>query len=435
MGPDLQDLVDEAALVSGAPATLEDREFNLVAVSAHNRAGDAVRQDSIMHRRSTPQVRSYFESFGIAHAPGPVRIPPDPHRGLLGRLCIPVRWQSVTYGYLWLLEDPESGFVAGTDEGAGTAGSAARDGDGHAALPALLSVAGRAGIEMARRSRLRDDLGWKVGDLLSTYPETRAKAAEEIAESWSLPPAGAIAAVSVRTVSANAAPGSAAGTTDPVFVNAWRLPRTILAGSGEHASTFIVPLAAPGDLSAARSVARQAFAALAASHPPAGSSVPVLVAGIGGPVEGLVHARRSWLQARIAARVAASRAGSGPAVSASAGPTSTVSSPTVLEWPELGVHRLLGAGTDAALRESMLTPGVAGLLAQGGAELVRTAKVYLDEAGSAQRAAQALGIHRQTLYHRLERIERLSGLRLDSGRDRLQLHLALTLLPGLGLPS
>ena len=434
MGPDLQDLVDEAALVAGAPATLEDREFNLVAVSAHNRAGDAVRQDSIMHRRSTPEVRRYFESFGIAHAAGPVRVPPDPRRRLLGRLCIPVRWQSVTYGYLWLLEDPDSGLSHG----------------GAAPLTALLAIAGRAGIEMARRSRQRDDLGWKVGDLLSTYPETRAKAAEEIAESWSLSPGAAVAAVSVRTVR----------PSEPVFVNAWRLPRTILVGSGEHGSTFIVPLTEPGDLSAARGVTRLAFAALASSAP-TGSGTPTLVAGIGGAVEGLVHARQSWLQARIAARVAANQATTDSAVqppavlvsrvsastvtastasaatvsasiaSASTQHASTVSPSTVLEWPDLGVHRLLGAGTDAALRETMLTPAVASLLAQGGDELVRTAKVYLDEAGSAQRTAQALGIHRQTLYHRLERIERLSGLSLDSGQDRLQLHLALTLLPGL----
>lgn len=406
MGPDLQDLVDEAALVCGAPATLEDREFNLVAVSAHNRAGDAVRQDSIMHRRSTPEVRRYFESFGIAHASGPVHVPPDPQRGLLGRLCVPVRWQSVTYGYLWLLEDPESGLVRA---GSGNSGALP--------LPALLAVAGRAGIEMARRSRQRDDLGWKVGDLLSTYPETRAKAAEEIAESWSLSPGAAIAAVSVRTAGAR--------TAEPVFVNAWRLPRTILVGSGEHASTFLVPLTEPGDLSAARGVTRLAFAALASSVP-TGSGAPTLVAGVGGPVEGLVHARESWLQARIAARVAANEADAALTVPPSAMPPSIV-----LEWPQLGVHRLLGAGTDAALREAMLTPGVARLMAEGGVELVRTATVYLDEAGSAQRTAQALGIHRQTLYHRLERIEKLSGLSLDSGRDRLQLHLALTLLPGL----
>ena len=159
---------------------------------------------------------------------------------------------------------------------------------------------------------------------------------------------------------------------------------------------------------------RSAFAALTASI--AGASVPTPAAGIGGAVAGLVQARESWLQARIAARVAASR---------------NAAAPLVLEWPELGVHRLLGAGTDAALREAVLTSGVAALLAEGGPELVRTAKSYLDSAGSAQRTAQALGIHRQTLYHRLERIERISGLSLDSGQDRLQLHLALALLPGL----
>ena len=301
---------------------------------------------------------------------------------------------------------------------------------------------------MARRSRQRDDLGWKVGDLLSTYPETRAKAAEEIAESWSLSPGTAIAVVSVRTAGLR--------TSEPVFVNAWRLPRTILVSSGEHASTFIVPLTRPGDLSAARGVTRLAFAALASSLP-AGSGTPTLVAGVGGAVEGLVHARQSWLQARIAARVAANQADTASAVPppavlvatipasavhpstspSSTSPSSTASPSTalpstVLEWPELGVHRLLSAGTDAALREAMLTPGVARLIAEGGPELVRTATVYLDEAGSAQRTAQALGIHRQTLYHRLERIERLSGLNLDSGQDRLQLHLALTLLPSIG---
>jgi hypothetical protein len=374
MGPDeLQDIVDQAARVSARPVTLEDREFNLVAFCSHSRAGDAVRQDSILTRRSTPQVRSYFESFGIARAAEPVPIPPDPERGLLGRLCIPVRWQSVTYGYLWLLED--GGPIA------------------PGLLPELTATAGRVGVEMARRSRLRDDVGWKVGDLLSTYPETRARAAQEIAESWALPPGTPVAAVCVEAAN--------------VPLNAWRLPRTVLVGSGEHASAFIVPLDAAHDLAAARSVTRTAFGALASSAH--------AVAGIGGPVGALVRARESWLQARIAARVAAARR----------------TEHLILEWPELGVHRLLGIGTENALRDAVAVPGVARLLAEGGAELVRTATVYLDEAGSAQRTAAALGVHRQTLYHRLEKIEQLSGLSLDSGRDRLQLHLALTLLPSL----
>ena len=415
MGPDLQDLVDEAARITEMAVTLEDREFNLVAFCSHRTAADEVRRDSILTRRSTSQVRRYYESFGIARADGPVRIPADGRRGRLGRVCVPVRWQSVTYGYLWLLEDHA------VDP---------------ALLPELLGLADRAGFELARHSRLRDDLGWKLGELLSTYPETRTKAAREIAESWSKPEATPVAAVVLR---------STGGASAPAPVNAWRLPRTVLVGTGELGSTFLVPLGAPGDLTAARAVAKAALAALpaatgtgmqagapAAGEPASaagggpgavvggeprgavgGAAAGGAVAGIGGPVGTLAEARESFLQARIAARVAGFGA-DGP-----------------LEWPQLGVYRLLGAASDPQLREAVGQPGIDRLLSEGGPELTRTALVYLDEAGSAQRTAAALGIHRQTLYHRLERIERLSGLDLDSGRDRLGLHLALTLLPRL----
>jgi hypothetical protein len=373
MIPDLQDLVDEAARITEMAVTLEDREFNLVAYGSHRSVADEVRRDSILTRRSTSQVRRYYESFGIARADGPIHIPADPERHLFGRVCVPVRWQSVTYGYLWLVED--------------------RTVD-PALLPELLDLANRAGMELARHSRLRDDLGWKVGELLSTYPETRAKAAREIAESWSRPEATPVAAVVLRSVDE---------TSAPTPVNAWRLPRTVLVGTAELGSTFIVPLGAAGDLTQARAVARAALKTV-------GEGV---AAGIGGPVAALAEARESWLQARIAARVA------------SYGPEFPS------EWPDLGVYRLLGVAPDSRLRAAVAHPGIDKLLREGGAELVRTALTYLDEAGSVQRTAQALGIHRQTLYHRLDRIEKLSGLDLDSGRDRLALHLALTLLPRL----
>lgn len=380
MVPDLQDLVDDAARITEMAVTLEDREFNLVAFCSHQSVADEVRRDSILTRRSTSQVRRYYESFGIARADGPIHIPADPERHLFGRVCVPVRWQSVTYGYLWLVEDHA------VDP---------------AVLPELLDLANRAGMELARHSRLRDDLGWKVGELLSTYPETRAKAAREIAESWARTEATPVAVVVLRSVG---------GDQAPVPVNAWRLPRTVLVGTAELGSTFIVPLGAAEDLTQARAVARAALAALRGTA----SDEPV-VAGIGGAVGTLAEARDSWLQARIAARVAAYEPGaSGP-----------------LEWPDLGVYRLLGVAADPRLRQAVAQPGIERLLREGGDELVRTALTYLDEAGSAQRAAQALGIHRQTLYHRLERIEKLTGLDLDSGRDRLGLHLALTLLPRL----
>ncbi len=51
--------------------------------------------------------------------------------------------------------------------------------------------------------------------------------------------------------------------------------------------------------------------------------------------------------------------------------------------------------------------------------------MFLDRAGQASRTATELGIHRQTLYYRLARIQQLTGLDLNDGEDRLLLHMAL----------
>lgn len=107
MAPDLQEIVEQAADLLRAPATLEDRDFHLVAYAAHGDTIDPVRTASILHRRATEAVRARFERHGIARATGPVRIPADTSLGQLGRLCLPARWNNVTYGYLWLLDDEE----------------------------------------------------------------------------------------------------------------------------------------------------------------------------------------------------------------------------------------------------------------------------------------------------------------------------------------
>lgn len=70
-------------------------------------------------------------------------------------------------------------------------------------------------------------------------------------------------------------------------------------------------------------------------------------------------------------------------------------------------------------------PAVRELLDLSHAELARTAEMFLDCAGQASRTAAALGIHRQTLYYRLSRVEQLTGLDLAEGEDRLLLHMAL----------
>src|SRR5690242_17454112 len=112
---DYQELVDEISELLGAPATLENRDFELIAFGAYDSEGDLdpsaldpVRTRSILTRRSTAAVRTWFEGFGITRASGPVRIPPTPEAGVYrGRICLPVRHRGVVLGYVWLLEsDP-----------------------------------------------------------------------------------------------------------------------------------------------------------------------------------------------------------------------------------------------------------------------------------------------------------------------------------------
>jgi len=62
--------------------------------------------------------------------------------------------------------------------------------------------------------------------------------------------------------------------------------------------------------------------------------------------------------------------------------------------------------------------------ADGGELLLRTLRAWLAACGVADAAAAAVGVHRHTLRHRLQRVEQLTGRRLDNSDDRGELWLA-----------
>ncbi|MFD9483983.1 PucR family transcriptional regulator, partial [Streptomyces sp. NPDC059991] len=132
---------------------------------------------------------------------------------------------------------------------------------------------------------------------------------------------------------------------------------------------------------------------------------PGAAAGVALPRRGLGELPASWHEAASAARTALAEPGLGP----------------VAQWAAIGPYRLLTALPDNAPHDV----AVRALLTPAHTELARTAEVFLDCAGQAGRTAAALGIHRQTLYYRLSRVEQLTGLDLDEGEDRLLLHMAL----------
>jgi hypothetical protein len=374
VGPDLQDIVDEVSRVLATPVVLEDRDFNLVVFAAHADAVDPVRQRTIMARRSSAEVQSWFEGFGIAGSDGPVRTPADPARGIVARACLPARWNGVTYGYLWALDEHHR-----LDD---------------AVLEQVMGQAARAGTVMAQRARTRRRLDGQVSELLTGDREAAEAAAEEIDALGVLGRDVPVCAVVLDLDADQELPP----------LNLWRLPRAVVAVPTGDDVVLLVPATLDP-----RAVARDARL-LYTERLDTGLHDAV-VAGIGAERPDLARINGSAREARTAARVAHVVPALRP----------------VAAWSGLGVHRLLACGPRQALRDGAVDPAVEPLLARP--DLVGTARAYLDRAGNVARAAADLGIHRQTLYYRLARIEELTGFDLADGRDRLTLHLALTLAP------
>lgn len=97
-------------------------------------------------------------------------------------------------------------------------------------------------------------------------------------------------------------------------------------------------------------------------------------------------------------------------------------------YDDIGVYRLLLRLDDESAAKAFVDDYIGPLIEHDrnkGNELLRTLKAYFDHGGSKQLAAQALFLTRQTLYHRLNKIEQLIGGDLHSPERRLALEVAV----------
>jgi hypothetical protein len=398
---DYQELVDEISELLGAPATLENRDFELIAFGAYDSEGDLdpsaldpVRARSILTRRSTPAVRAWFEGFGITRATGPVRIPPTPEAGVhRGRICLPVRHRGVVLGYVWLLDtDP---------------GPTGRQ------LAAAMDVSGRIGALLADEAQHGADLSRELRAVLTAWQ--RDLAVSELR--GALGPRADVPHTLVCV-----APWPSADPDDAPSVRAVQGATalcTVPWGPAAHALALLIRLRstdtpAPALTAASRLLERAAGLTGTTGGTPAAGPTPATgpsttatgtAAGIASARTGLAELGAAWREASAAARAALAETRFGP----------------VAQWASIGPYRLLTALPPEAAHD----PAVRSLLSPAHRDLARTAEVYLDHAGQAGRTAAALGVHRQTLYYRLARVEQLTGLDLDDGEDRLLLHMAL----------
>jgi hypothetical protein len=391
VSPTLQELVEDLAQQLNAPAVIEDDELRMVAYSPHGVLIDDIRRDSILVKHAPATVSDWFPRFGLQDADGPVRIPGDHARGILGRLCVPVSYRGTRLGYLWLIDDDQR-------LGSTQVRTAARAAD----QAGLLMFGNMLGERMA---------SGVLAHLLSPVDELRADAMRHIDDSGLLGLRGPVIAVVVRA--AGAAPLSQPELAESLRdVTRGRSAGTVIGLANPDHGVLIAHdqgAAASQDLAAAA----RASLLLRLHADSAGASV---VAGIGDPSI-LADARVSYRQAKQAARVAATIGRAGP----------------VARWHDLGVYRTLAQLPIGAEAAASLDPRLATLLDRADGPVITTLETYLDLAGDAKASAERLSLHRGTLYYRLQKAEQIAGINLRNGCDRLALHLGFKLARLTGL--
>jgi purine catabolism regulator len=141
--------------------------------------------------------------------------------------------------------------------------------------------------------------------------------------------------------------------------------------------------------------------------------------GVGTIREGLAGIRRSHAEARQALLLGRRLNGAGH----------------LTLFGELGVYRLLFAAEGLPELSDLYTQTLGGLIAydrQNNAGLVSTLDAFFAANGSPKEAAERLGVHRNTVLYRLDRIREITGYDLDDAGVRMRLHLSLYIHLALG---
>lgn len=405
---ELQDIVDHLARDLDSAVVLEDAEQRVVVYSSQHGATDEVRRDSILHRSTSPAVIEWFQQFGISRADEVVWIPAHQQLRILGRVCCPLRYRGQLLGFLWLIDD-EGALYRDRREEIRTY---------HSQVALLL-------YEQQLTQRLRLEV---VSHLLSPVPDLQASAASSIADRGLWQRGAQVCAVvaTVADADANPAAGPAANPAANADSVAASEAFSVLRhralveslddvargplGAEALQATFtdhiavLVPCWSAEDPRPDR-VGDALITAIESRLGRKKGAVRV-VAGVG-ELQTLRQAHSSYRQARLAAKVAG--------VISTGGVCS--------RWRDLGVFRTLAQLPSWGASDLELDPRVTVLLRDVEPDVLRSVEMYLDLGCDVQKTSAALHLHRGSLYYRIEKVERLTGLDLRDGNDRLCVHL------------
>jgi hypothetical protein len=382
--PSREAIINGLAQQMGLPVVLEDADQQLIAYSPHYELTDRIRRDTIMRQTTTQEIVDYFTRWELEAREEPFTVPGDPDEDILPRLCIPIRYHGVTLGFAWVLLPDER--VSAQQ------------------MAAAQEAAQALTASMLAESRLRANETETVLSLLSSDDETRILGLTDTEVRGVFEPGtrcGVIVCVGPRW-------------DDPaVRTSFWSAswgpsPRGQLRAVTPAEGIAVVAI--EQFTAGSRNLLQQAREQVVRAGQDGDGA---LVIGVGSLVEGPAQAHRAYREARLAARVAARAHGK----------------QNLMLWDDMGVYRILAQMPHEVLGDAV-DPRLRALVSEA-PDLVGTLECYLDHAGAIAPVAEALHVHRTTLYYRLERASRY-GLDLGRGEDRLAVHAGLRALRILG---
>jgi purine catabolism regulator len=389
-GATLSDLAATLARLLARSITIEDPAFHILA-SAEQGTVDIARRRSLDSGRTTPEVAQRLLDAGIytklLEQMGSIRVPPMPDLGMeMERFVAPIIVDREIYGYIWIISGEHP--LTDLDELALS----------HGATVAALILFKEQAVHKAEEA-LRGDFLERLlrGDGESS---SFSELAQRLGYRVDRP----------HQVLLIHGPTQTGGTGHTLLhhVAEWLETQAIqplLIWRGDH----LVLILEGNAVAHGQATAQAMIQAL--SHP-----VQPLLIGVGEPCPAAAEEaggiQRSYEQAREAIRI-------GRALARRDG---------VVSFAELGLlHWLYHLPPERWAGNLYLDhiKTLAAYDARRNTKLIQTLDAYLEHGGSLVEAAQALFIHRNTLLHRLERIEKLCPVDLRHAGQRLNLHAAL----------
>jgi sugar diacid utilization regulator len=393
IGPHVQSIVDVLAQTLDRAVLLDDESLAPITHSRQFGQLDDVRMYSLLQRGILPEVKAKLFSIGIGTATEAFWTPALPQHAMMSRFCVPICSADERFGYLWVL-DPERSL---SDDGQELARQAGRD---------LQAVLDRRNADLRAAESYLQAL---LAQLLENGTgATSEQILQELQEKDVAQPDSRVSVFAFEP--------SAAGPSDPVQ-RTMSLRLRLIATEPSHLwfavagqPTAIIAVSRPENRVNAQHVPPAVVRAIEAVY----GRRPVI--GWSGERVPISQAAQAFQNARLALTLAEIGA----------------SDNKVAVWTELDSWRTIAILADSYSRNpkdlaALVNPGIVDMVESGRDDLIHTLDAYLTHGCDARKTAEALHLHRSTLYYRLEKITEAVGGDLRDGEARFELMLSIRL--------